>query len=681
MVASAAASALRPALAGASAALGAAPWVEAADARQNGLDRWLLTLSGRLTVWASVWRRRALRRFAGQVMAQGAALQALDDAALCALAATVASQLRRDGLADGPVAQSFALVREVSGRQLGKRHFVEQLMGGRAMLDGCIAEMHTGEGKTLTALLPAVTMALAGVPVHVITVNEYLAARDAQTLEPVYAFFGLAVGRVLPEQQPPERAQAYRCDVTYCVNKDLTFDYLRDRIEVLAGRLGPRAVVAALGRGALGAAPSAAPPKAATLRGLWFAIVDEADSVFIDEARTPLIISRSIAAASLVERSDAALALAGRLLPSLHYTLRARERAAALTDAGRSALAAAGDTRLPGARVERERLLEQALTALHCYGRDRHYLVLNGKVEIVDEYTGRVMPDRAWEGGLHQLVERKAGLQPTDGRDTIARITYQRMFRRYLRVAGMSGTVTEVAGELKAVLGTDTVRIPTHRPVRRQWLGSLLFRHSADRDAAVVAAAARETARGRPVLVGTRSVAASERIGALCAAAGLDHRVLNAKQDADEAAVIGQAGQAGRVTVATNMAGRGTDILLDDAVRQAGGLHVVLTEFHDSTRIDRQLFGRAGRQGDPGSVQCLVALDDELFAAHALRSSQWLRAWADRRGARTVAALPAALLRRLAQGAAESHHAEVRRHTLAQERQTDRLLAFAGRPE
>jgi len=664
---------LRPALAAATPALGMAPWVETTEARQNAFDRWLLGAAGRLGVLASPLRRWRLARFAAAVMAQAQSLSALDDAALRQRAATVACALRRDGLRPLWVVQSFALVREVSGRQLGKRHFAVQLMGGRAMLGGAIAEMHTGEGKTLTALLPAVTMALAGVPVHVITVNEYLAARDAQTLTPVYEFFGLSVGQVLPEQQPPERAAAYRCDIAYCVNKDLTFDYLRDRIEVMAGRLGPRAQVRQLGGGGTAAA--------STMRGLWFAIVDEADSVFIDEARTPLIISRGNHAIGEVGRCQAALALAGTLASGRHYLLQPRERAALLTEDGRAALAAVADARLPDSLIEREHLLEQALTALHGYELDRHYIVADGKVQIVDEYTGRVMLDRSWEGGLHQLIECKQGLDTTAGRDTIARITYQRMFRRYLRVAGMSGTVTEVAGELKAVLGTDVVRIPTHRPVRRRALGTVLFNDSAARDAAVLAAAQRETALGRPVLVGTRSVAASERIAALCAAAGLAHRVLNAKQDADEAAVIAGAGAAGQVTVATNMAGRGTDILLPDAVRAAGGLHVILTEFHDSARIDRQLFGRAGRQGDPGSFECLVALDDELFASHAPRLAAWLGRHARRRGHDRIARVAAQVLRRWAQHAAERHHAQTRRHTLTQERQTDRLLAFAGRPE
>jgi preprotein translocase subunit SecA len=270
---------------------------------------------------------------------------------------------------------------------------------------------------------------------------------------------------------------------------------------------------------------------------------------------------------------------------------------------------------------------------------------------------------------------------PTDRRETIARITYQRFFRRYLRLAGMSGTITEVAGELRSVLGVGVVRVPTHRPVRRRSLGTTMFTDAGLRDEAVVAAARRETQRGRAVLIGTRSVAASERIAALCAAAGLAHRVLNARQDAAEAEVIAAAGRPGQITVATNMAGRGTDIVLAPALRDAGGLHVILTEFHDSTRIDRQLFGRAGRQGDPGSHECLVSLADELFASHAGRWVAWLRRRAARSRARTVDPLSALLLRRWAQRRAEAHHAAIRRQTLTQERQTDRLLAFAGRPE
>jgi preprotein translocase subunit SecA len=664
---------IRAALAKVTDSLSPTPWVERAEARPNGFDRALLYALGVVLVAASLLRRGRLRRFAQRVLVKDAELQAADEARLRARAQALRAGLLARGLEEALVIEAFALVREVSGRLLGKRHFNVQLMGGRAILDGAIAEMATGEGKTLTALLPAVTMALAGVPVHVVTVNEYLTARDAEEMSPVYAWFGFTVGRVLPDQQPPERREAYRAQVCYCVNKDLTFDYLRDRIEVLRGALGARAAVAALvaGRG----------PAEPLMRGLWFAIVDEADSVFIDEARTPLIISASMPGGAGAAQYDAALALAATLQPDADFLMRQRERQAVLTEAGRQRVLACGDADLPAAQVDRARVIEQALGALHCYARDRHYIVADGKVQIVDEYTGRVMPDRSWESGLHQMVERKEALDITDRRHTTARITYQRMFRRYLRVGGMSGTVTEAAGELKSVLGLEVLRIPTYRRVLRRDMGAHIYRCAAARDAAVAAAAIRESARGRPVLVGTRSVAASERIAALLAAAGAAHQVLNAKQDAGEAAIIARAGEPGCITVATNMAGRGTDIHLAAGVRAAGGLHVVLTEFHDSGRIDRQLYGRAGRQGDPGSFESLVALDDELFTTHAATLARWIGARCRPDAEGRLAGWSVALLRRWAQARAEAHHADVRAQTLARERDTDRLLAFAGRPE
>jgi len=664
---------LRAALAPSAAHLAAAPWVERAEARQNGFDRALLHAWGVLRAAASPWRRLRLRRFAQQVLRQDAELQADSMDGLAARIQALRAALLAEGLREPHVVTAFALVREVSGRLLGKRHFPVQLMGGRAILDGAIAEMATGEGKTLTALLPAITMALAGVPVHVVTVNEYLAARDGEEMGPVYRHFGLSVGHVLPDQQPPERREAYRCEVAYCVNKDLTFDYLRDRIEALRGTLGARAAVATLVAGRQ--APQG------VMRGLWFAIVDEADSVFIDEARTPLIISASQPGGAGTAEYDAALALAGSLVPQQHYLLRERERQAVLTEAGRELVLAAQAERLPQAQVDRTRVVEQALCAVHCYQAERHYIVVDGKVQIVDEYTGRVMPDRSWESGLHQMVERKEALEITARRHTTARITYQRMFRRYLRVGGMSGTVTECAGELKSVLGPDVLRIGTHRRVQRRNLGERLYLQGAQRDAAVVATAVFHARQGRPVLVGTRSVGASERLAALLAQAQVPHQVLNAKQDAGEAAIVAEAGLPGRITVATNMAGRGTDIHLDAAVRAAGGLHVVLTEFHDSKRIDRQLYGRAGRQGDPGSFESLVALDDELFASHAASLAGWVRARCRPADDGRLPGWAVQWLRRWAQHQAEAHHADVRRQTLSRERDNDRLLAFAGRPE
>jgi preprotein translocase subunit SecA len=334
----------------------------------------------------------------------------------------------------------------------------------------------------------------------------------------------------------------------------------------------------------------------------------------------------------------------------------------------------------------REDRFMQALSALHSFERDTHYIVADDKVQIVDEYTGRIMPDRSWEGGLHQMIETKEGVPLSGRRTTIARITYQRFFRRYRRLAGMTGTGTEIAGELRAYFDLRTVKVPTHRPVRRQFLGLRLFRHAQAKWAAVVASAL-SLARppgggaGRPVLIGVRSVEDSERLSHLLDEAGLEHVVLNARQDAEEAGIIARAGEAGRVTVATNMAGRGTDIRLGPGVADAGGLHVILTEFHESSRIDRQLYGRAGRQGDLGSCEAIVSLEDDLFTRFAPWGVALVRRLDARLSARhgeQVAPAHGHWLRFVAQQRAEMQHAATRRIQVAQDRDIDKSLAFAG---
>ena len=649
---------------------------ERRDVKDGRLDRFIGSLHGRWAQGGSPRRGRRLRRFAGRVEALADALSELDEDALRRRVAAVRAALMVDGLADAPVAECFALIREVCSRQLGLRHYPVQLMGGYAMLRGTLAEMQTGEGKTLTAVLPAVTVALAGAPVHVITVNDYLASRDAAYLTPVYAFFGLRVGLIVPDQESAQRAEAYASDVTYCVNKDLVFDYLRDRITQKRGRAGARAVLDSWLAG-----PRHAASSAALLRGLYFAIVDEADSVLIDEARTPLIISSDVDDANGRTLYEQALALAASLESRTHYLLRARERSIELTDAGRAAVAdfARGLPGLWGIARAREELVEQGLSALHLFQRDRHYILADDKVQIVDEYTGRVMADRTWERGLHQMIEVKEGLDLSKRRDTISRITYQRFFRRYLCLGGMSGTATEVAPEMRSVYALDVLRIAPNRTVIRRDLGQRVFLDSDRRWAAVVERAAEMRAYGRAVLIGTRSVAASELASERLTAAGLVHEVLNARQDAREAEIIKEAGQPGRITVATNMAGRGTDIGLSPEVRAAGGLHVILSEYHDAARIDRQLFGRAGRQGDPGSCEAIVSLDDELFLAHASPLLGWLRTRAAPTGL-----LPAhwgRLLRRHAQAAAERQNSRIRRQTVDMDKRVEQSLAFAGKGE
>jgi preprotein translocase subunit SecA len=652
----------------------AAPYAERADPRDSQIDRILLATSAGLKRPFSRARAQAAQ-VARLAEREERALAGLTDAELHEAAERLRVALLQHRFLPELVARSFALVRAAAERTVGMRHFPVQLMGGHVMLQGMLAEMGTGEGKTLTATLPAATAALAGMPVHIVTVNDYLARRDGEWMGPVYRALGLSVGIVQHGQSPDERRAAYAADVTYCTNKDLGFDYLRDTL-VLASRCGRGRLLLerTLGRGDR--------MDRLLLRGLHFAIIDEADSVLIDEARTPLIIAGAGDTEADETLYRAALAMAGALEPGSEYLIDRGDRAARLTPQGRTRLQELAHS-LPAAwrsARAREELAEQGLAALHLFVRDSHYLVREGKVQIVDEYTGRVLADRSWERGLQQLIEVKEGCEVTRRQVTLARITYQRLFRRYLRLAGMTGTATEVASELEAVYGLKAARIPPNRPARRMNHGVRLYTSSAAKWDAVAEAIVHTQAAGRPTLVGTRSVAASEALSHVLAARAIEHVVLNARQDSDEAEVIAQAGAAGRVTVATNMAGRGTDILLGEGVAALGGLHVILTEFHESARVDRQLYGRCGRQGDPGSCEAVVSLEDELFVRHAAALTVLLaRRHAGRE--RTLPGWQAELLRRTAQRAAEAANSHARRMTLEQERKLDTALAFAGKPE
>jgi preprotein translocase subunit SecA len=601
--------------------------------------------------------------------------RAISNDSLQEVAQDLRTRLRRSGFQEDVVARSFALIREAADRTLGLRHYRTQLMCGWALLGGRVAEMATGEGKSLCATLPACTAALAGMKVHVITVNDYLVCRDAAYFKPLYDFLGLTTGHIAQGMEPGERQAAYSCDITYCNNKELVFDYLKDRIAL--GNLTSKThlQIEKLSGGALSA-------DRLLLQGLQFAIVDEADSVLIDEARTPLIISEERDSIHKQQMFQHALDISAELREDTDYQLGDAFQPVRLTDEGKLHLAGicAGLDGLWGARRSREELVTQALLARHRFFKDQHYLVTDGKVEIIDEYTGRLMPDRSWEGGLHQMIETKEGCEITKNRETIARITYQRFFRRYLLLSGMTGTAAEVAGELWSVYGMRMVRIPTLRPVQRKYFTAQIHPTMAAKWSALVAHVSdMQKNEGRPVLVGTRSVEASETVSALFAKAGLRHHVLNARQDAQEAEIIKNAGEAGQITIATNMAGRGTDIILGKGVADKGGLHVVLTEWHDARRIDRQLFGRCSRQGDPGSCVAIISLEDEILTAYHHQVPAFLRT--------AMALIPKSKgtfgkwQLRAAQQSAERLHARMRRQTLESQKKLDRMLAFTGRVE
>ncbi len=627
-------------------------------------ERW----TGRLGLAEDAMPRYA-HRLVRRVCRWEERLRALDDAAILERANALRSLLLSRGFTRALVAETFALTREATQRTLGYRHHPVQILGGAVMLNGAMVEMATGEGKTVTAMLPAVAAALAGNPVHIVTVNDYLAKRDAETSGPIYRALGLSVGLVQNGQSPRERRAAYAADITYCTNKELVFDYLRDRIALGRIRGHNRLRLDEL----LGGGRTS---EALLLRGLYFAIVDEADSVLIDEARTPLIISNDTGADDATAAYQATLDFARSLVESRDFEIRNEERQIELTRAGTEAvdkaeLPTVQPWRTPQARLE---LVRQALTALYLFDRDVHYIVAEDAVRIIDENTGRVMADRFWERGLQQLIEIKESLPISGRRDTLSRITYQRFFRRYLRLAGMSGTLKEVGEELRSVYQISVAPVPPNKRLRRVDYGARLCRTADSKLRAIADRAVSMAEKGRPVLVGTRSVAVSEQVSQQLAQKGAAHVVLNARQDSEEANIIAMAGHGGRITIATNMAGRGTDIVLTHESRAAGGLHVILTEFHETPRIDRQLYGRAGRQGDPGSFEQIVALDDDLFCRFAPALTA------------LIAALPlfmtrswaAQLLRQAAQSRAERLHARIRRDIAAEDLQMDRALGFTS---
>jgi preprotein translocase subunit SecA len=514
----------------------------------------------------------------------------------------------------------FAVAYEAIRREIGLSLHDEQVLGAIALATGCCAELATGEGKTLTAILPAAIDGWTGRGVHVITVNDYLARRDAQTTSAAYRRLGISVGVVQESTSHEGRVKAYAADITYTSDKQVIFDHLRDRLVTPVTPRMSGLILDGLLTNASGW------PSKVVQRGLHAAIVDEADSVLIDEAVTPAIISLPGDGGQITAGLQAACQIARSWTQGREYTADAKLRVVKVTDAGRAALEGVS-SRLPafwaGPR-RREELLVQAITAKELYRLGEDYVISDGKIMIVDRSTGRILPGRQWQLGLHQAVEVKEGLDPTAPTHVASRSSYQGFYQRYRRLSGMSGTATEVAPELWAWYRLPVVRVPTHRPVQRTVVADRIFATTQQKLEAAAARVRELNRQGRPVLLGAWSVNTSEQVSELLTRAGVDHRVLNATREAEEAAIIERAGEDGAVTVATNMAGRGTDIRLSAKARVAGGLMVVATERHDEARVDRQLAGRAGRQGDPGGVEVFVSLEDKLVLQNGLTPLLWL---------------------------------------------------------
>ncbi len=582
----------------------------------EGLDLAVDSLVGR-------WRRRPrsarpLEAIADAAVAMATSMECLSDHELQGKLLEFREHFPRgDKSAESVLIPALAALREAALRTVHLHPFPVQILGAIALHRGWLAEMATGEGKTLTAGLAAVLAGWARRPVHVVTANDYLVQRDAEWLQPLYTFAGIRVGVVTGGMSPDERRRGYAADVTYVTARELLADFLRDRLA-----LGP---LSDLNRRRLRmfAQPAVTSRQLSNLvlRGLHTAIIDEADSLLIDEAVTPLIISRLVPNPQLHAATLQARKLGDLLRPDIHYRVNPRYREIELTGDGEGAIAEACRD-LPAlwqGRDRRVELVRQALSARELFLSGRQYILQEGRVVIVDEATGRPQPMRSWQQGLHQAVEAKENVPLTNPSETAARMSFQRFFRLFHRLSGMTGTAIEAAPEFWRIYRLPVLRVPSNRPCVRRRLPDRYFATEAAKWQAVVEAIVAVHTTARPVLIGTRTVAASENLAKLLEDRGLEFRLLNAVHNADEAAVIALAGEQRRITIATNMAGRGTDIRLGAGVAELGGLHVIATERHESARVDRQLIGRAARQGDPGSAQLFASAEDDLVRRFAPR--------------------------------------------------------------
>ncbi len=593
-------------------------------------------------------RKRALVQ---KINAKEEEYQALSEEELKAKTPEFMARIERGEPLDELMVEAFAVVKNACRRLYGKSFAVGkeervwemipydcQLIGGMILHEGKIAEMKTGEGKTLVACLPLYLNALAKKGAHLVTVNDYLARRDAQWMGVLYGYLGLSVGVVVHGMQPHERKQAYEADLTYGTNNEFGFDYLRDN---MVQRLEHR-----------------------VQRELHYSIVDEVDSILIDEARTPLIISA--AAEESTEKYYHYNQLIAQLEAEKHFAIDEKARTATLTEEGIAKM-----EQLMGveniyteAGFSEVHHIEQALKATAIFRKDKDYLVKDGEVLIVDEFTGRLMPGRRYSDGLHQAIEAKEGVEVKRESKTLATITFQNYFRLYKKLAGMTGTAKTEEEEFYKIYGLETIVIPTNKPVIRQDQPDLIFKNARGKWRNVVEAIAELHSKGQPVLVGTVSVEKSEMLSGMLALKGIPHQVLNAKHHEREAEIVAQAGQKGSVTIATNMAGRGTDIKVDEEVRQLGGLAIIGTERHDARRIDNQLRGRSGRQGDPGSSRFFISMDDDLMR---LFGSDRMKGMMDKLGVEEDMPIENSLVSRgieSSQKRVEGHNFDIRKHIL-----------------
>lgn len=504
--------------------------------------------------------------------------------------------------------EAFCLAREAGRRTLGMQHYPVQLLGGIAIHHGSVAVMQTGEGKTLTATLPLYLAALADRGAHLATANDYLAQRDAELMRPLYEALGMKVGVVTGESKPQSRKEAYNADITYTTAQEIGFDFLRDR---LAGRKQEAHSGSQLGTGA------GSNSNEIVQRDFHYVLVDEADSILIDEARTPLIVSSPL---SEEENEQADLYRwsyqhQSQFQNELHYEHVPQERTVYLTAEGRRLVREIPKPKsLSGEpALDIYRFVEQAISLELHYQKERHYVVDDKEVKIVDEFTGRIAEGRRWRGGLHQAIEAREGMKVSQDTSEAARITIQDLFMQYPSVSGMTGTVARSGPELQKIYGLVPVEVPTNRPPIRKKLEDKVYSTAQQKWQAIAQEVAKVHQSGRPVLVGTRSIDLSQKLSEILKEAGIPHSVLNATHVEKESDIVAQAGQVGKVTVATNMAGRGTDIRVAKEALEKGGLHVICSELHESARIDRQLVGRCGRQGDPGSYRQYYCWEDEIL--------------------------------------------------------------------